>query len=349
MAVLGIDDTNITTPDGSKSLTGDRPRAERWYRGHEQPPHPPDADARRSPRSGVAHHVFNSALLGGLVLADVPPFAGVPWPRGHPLRAAARNVCRHRRTGPPVGGSLEHAGFTDPACFKGWCAAVASVGKASSLADSRELSIVDTTPTRIGRLDVPAKCLDAVRAFTSDDNANGTIDLPQEQRDLVFVGDEVGRFLVVNVTQPTTPTLLASIPLPRRPRDIAVDPNERLAYAATDDGVFVIDVSRPADPSGLAFVDVNADGVDDRILGTIDGIDAARSLISPRSNAAVRGGPQRTGPRRLRERGPFLLRSLRSADSRRPLTPDYTRSGRSGSPSAASRGRLARRNTSPRG
>lgn len=286
LAVLGVDDASITASDGSRSISGPMALAVSGGIDDTSNLRILEPNGARTKLASVGASLLtssHSALQGGLVLADVPPFAGVP--RGlafAPLQGGgAAALVATVGLGLQAVSLSNTLGFvrTQPGLFpKGGALAVAAVGDVFALADSRALTMVNVNALQIGQLSVPAKSLAAVRAFTSDDDGDGTIALPAEQRDLVFVGDEIGRFLVVNVTQPSAPALLASIPLPRRARDVAVDPEERLAYAATDEGVIVIDVSRPADPSGLAFVDANADGEDDRILGTLDGIGAAHAI-----------------------------------------------------------------------
>ena len=66
---------------------------------------------------------------------------------------------------------------------------------------------------------------------------------------LVYVGDSDG-MAIVDVTDPTLPSILGRVPLPRYPRDIAV--HDQFAYATTGRLLHVIDVSDPTAPVLIA-------------------------------------------------------------------------------------------------
>jgi PKD repeat protein len=143
--------------------------------------------------------------------------------------------------------------------------------------DARQLEVLSPTLALLSALplsDAPRRIM-VSQGFPFDGNGNGTIE-PGESVDAAFIGGDKS-IMMVDVTNLLAPRVVGMITMPTWINDVDVDrARRRLAAVDIHNSVFLIDLTRVQ--SG-ALVDLNLDGLDDRIIWTkrlTDYLDAVR-------------------------------------------------------------------------
>ena len=135
---------------------------------------------------------------------------------------------------------------------------------------AKRVDIFDPNLSPLGSVDLPEepRHLLFARAYGSDDNDDGLI-TPAERRDLLFVASQLS-IQIVDMTHPTSPSVIGKILMKGVVRDLDFDPVKRRLYAGgtwdnangPGDGFFIIDLAKPLQ----APIDADGDGWDDRVV-----------------------------------------------------------------------------------
>ncbi len=159
------------------------------------------------------------------------------------------------------------------------CRAVAEIGGTILTGDNQSLILLDPELDELEELDeVPAIWIETEPDFAADANGDGVIDPESEVWNLAFVVGSDGFLYIVEMDlgDPDDSEVISRISIGVNARRVVIDRVDRFAYVTDPTGVVIVDLSNPTE--GMDPVDNDQDGVDDRILGRVEGIGSARAL-----------------------------------------------------------------------
>lgn len=162
----------------------------------------------------------------------------------------------------------------------------------AALVSFRGIAEIESPPSAVGNLSFLADaCAEvegsrAVRALAVavdlrwDANGDGRVDEAEAERDYAFVTHATGGLLIFDLTRRAEPQLVSRIRLPLVALGVAIDRARMRAYVSgASGGLAVVDLDALATTT---LVDVDANGVDDRVLEVVP-----IPAIEPGSPAAV--------------------------------------------------------------
>jgi hypothetical protein len=196
----------------------------------------------------------------------------------------------------PVDTSNPARGLTAryPTDSAGSATAVAIVGTRVVALDSSGIVILDAaTFQRTGSTPITgaARRVATLASFRMDVNGDGTITSAEVLDLAVVAGGDDGTLQFYRLPATGDPVLLSAVRFTSATKDVRVDATERLAYVGLGAvGVAIVDLDGP---SSVQPLDIDRDGIDDRILATLDTPASAEglSLALDRGLGFVADGP----------------------------------------------------------
>lgn len=231
------------------------------------------------------------SLLNGVSVANVPPYSGLPryiTTLGNNIYVATTGIGVEAMS---LSNVLSTERILPGIYMSDSCISIATVRDLVLAVDLGKLMILsgDLVPrsSLYAAFPVPGKYVTGYMNFTADVNGNGVIEVgsppinpnnPNDEAfDLAFVVGQDNLLYLVDTG--IMPKILTAIPINDSLRTVEIDPVTRLAYVSSRKAVHIVDISNPKEGSSNGqAIDVDADGIDDRILGKIDELPGAGIL-----------------------------------------------------------------------